>query len=347
MKTKILKFSIYLLTIVTLFVACNDDDDDTIPFVERDRAEQQLDDNDSIVNYLSTHYYNSDFFETGVDHKYTDIIITELLPGEDVPSGNTLLFEDVETFMTVYLDTDYQYYILRLNQGGGDAPKFTDGVRVRYEGISVASEEVVDAVITPIALGLQGNGISTFGSIKAWQLVMPEFSSSFDFTTNNGSVDYTNFGLGMMFVPSGLAYFSGTNTGTNYDNLVFKFELLQFEEIDHDNDGIPSYVEDVNGNLEVEDDDTDINTIPNFIDIDDDGDEVLTINELIPTEYSVNTNIGEEEPVLGINEYEISRNEVSGIITINTVTIADSNDDGMPDYLDKTITINYNEDEDS
>ncbi len=347
MKIKILKFSIYLLTIVTVFVACKKDEDETIAFIEADRNLQQLADNDSIVNYLSTHYYNSDFFETGVNHKYTDIIITELQPGEEVPAGQTLLFEDVETFMIEYLETDYEYYILRLNQGGGDAPKFTDGVRVRYEGFSVASGEVFDGVITPIALNLQGNGINTSGTIKAWQLVMPEFSSSFDFTTNNGSVDYTNFGLGVMFVPSGLAYFSGSTTGSSYDNLVFKFELLQIEVIDHDRDGIPSYVEDVNGNLIVEDDDTDIDTIPNFIDIDDDGDEVLTINELIPTEYIIDTNIGEEEPVLVANEYEISRNEDSGIITINTVTVADSNDDGMPDYLDKTITINYNEDEDS
>ena len=191
------------------------------------------------------------------------------------------------------------------------------------------------------------NGFSTSGAIKAWQLVMPLFNSAQDFNLDNGSVNYNNYGLGVMFVPSGLAYFSGSTTGSSYDNLIFKFELLQVEVIDHDNDGLPSYVEDLDGNLIVEDDDTDENTFANFIDIDDDGDGVLTINELIPTTYTVDTNTGEEEPILASNEYERSRSENAGIIIINTVTIADDNGDGIPDYLDDTITINYNEDEDS
>jgi FKBP-type peptidyl-prolyl cis-trans isomerase FkpA len=344
MKFNTLKYSIYVLIVIFVCISCNDDDDDEFVLVpERDRAEQQLADNDSIVNYLSTHYYNSDFFQTGVDHKYTDIIITELEEGENVPAGHTLLFEDVETFTTEYVETDYEYYILRLNQGGGDAPKFTDFLRVRYEGTSVNTDEVFDMTVTPVDLLLQRDAFRS-GTIKAWQLVFPEFNASENFGFNNGAVDFTNFGLGVMFVPSGLAYFEGSNTGSSYDNLIFKFELFQFKTEDHDNDGIPSYVEDLNGNLIVEDDDTDNNTIPNFIDINDDGDEVLTINELIPTIYSVNTNIGEEEPVLAVNEYERSRSENAGVITINTVTIADDNEDGVPDYLDEAITINYNED---
>ena len=347
MKLKILKFSAYIFTVITLCIACNDDDDDTIPFVERDRTEQQMADKDSILNYLSTHYYNSSYFETGTNHKYDDIVITELPIGEGVPDGNTLLVEAVETFEIEYLETDYEYYVLRINQGAGDAPNFTDVIRARYEGFSVASGEVFDGVVTPIELRLQGNGFSTSGAIKAWQLIMPLFNSAIDFDLDNGSVNYNNYGLGVMFVPSGLAYFSSATTGASYDNLIFKFELLQTEVIDHDNDGIPSYVEDLDGNLIVEDDDTDENTFANFIDIDDDGDEVLTINELIPTQYIVDTNNGEEEPVLMADEFELNRSENAGIIIINTVTIADDNGDGVPDYLDETITINYNEDEDS
>ena len=64
---------------------------------------------------------------------------------------------------------------------------------------------------------------------------------------------------------------------------------------------------------------------------------------MIPTEYIVDTNLGEEEPVLGPNEFERSRSLTNGIITIKTVTIADSNNDDIPDYLDVNITINYNE----
>ena len=55
--------------------------------------------------------------------------------------------------------------------------------------------------------------------------------------------------------------------------------------------------------------------------------------------------MGEEEPVLGMDEFEISRSEVDGVITINTVTIVDSNNDGLADYLDDSIDIDYSEDD--
>ncbi|WP_067146347.1 hypothetical protein [Pseudotamlana agarivorans] len=46
-----------------------------------------------------------------------------------------------------------------------------------------------------------------------------------------------------------------------------------------DDDGIPSNLEDINGNGDLTDDDTDNDGIPNYLDSDDDGDNVLTINE--------------------------------------------------------------------
>ncbi|VAV83738.1 hypothetical protein MNBD_BACTEROID02-283 [hydrothermal vent metagenome] len=102
-------------------------------------------------------------------------------------------------------------------------------------------------------------------------------------------------------------------------------------------------MEDLDNNLNLSNDDTDGNNVPNFADPDDDGDGVLTINELEPMQYIVDTNIGEVEPILDPKEFEISRSEDAGVITINTVKIVDSNNDGLDDYLDDSITINYNE----
>ncbi|WP_400077887.1 FKBP-type peptidyl-prolyl cis-trans isomerase [Winogradskyella sp. R77965] len=342
---KISTFKLYLcvLAALTVFISCEEDDPIINDFVEEDRTEQQEKDNDSILDYLSSHYYNSSFFETGTDHKYTDIIISELPEGEDVPDGSTLLIDAVETHTTEFLEADYEYYILRINQGGGEAPKFTDLVRVRYEGSSVEDGDVFDSRITPLDLALVGNGINTFGTIRAWQLVMPSFNASTGFSLDNGVVNYNNFGLGVMFVPSGLAYFSGITTGSSYDNLIFKFEMLQYETVDDDGDGIPSYVEDLDANLSVFDDDSDEDEAPNFIDLDDDGDEVSTFNELEQTIYIVDTNMGESEPILDANEYEFSRITNAGIITITTVKALDTNSNGILDYLDEDITINYNE----
>ena len=105
---------------------------------------------------------------------------------------------------------------------------------------------------------------------------------------------------------------------------------------------IPDITEDLDNDINVDNDDTDEDQFPNYIDFDDDEDGVNTIDELMPTEYVINTNNGEEEPTLAVNEYEINRDTIDGVITINTVTIADSNEDGIPDYLDETISVNYN-----
>lgn len=314
MKLKSLKRVVYLMALVLVFISCGDDDGPTIDFEERDRTEQQIADQDSLMDYLSTHYYNSSIFESGTNHRIDDIVITELLEGEILPDGNTMLINAIETHYTTFQEADYEYYILRLNQGGGDAPKFTDRVRVRYEGFLEDTGDIFDAVATPIDLPMQGVGFSG-GVIRGWQIILPEFGTASSFITNDGIVEYDNYGLGMMFLPSGLAYFSGSQTNIpSYSNLIFKFELLQHQEDDHDFDGIPSHIEDYNGNLDISDDDTDGDEIPDYIDIDDDGDGVPTIFEDIDED--------------------------------GDPTNDDTDNDGIPNYLDEDST-ESNQDEES
>jgi len=267
-----------------------------------------------------------------------DLVITELAEGESVPADHTLLIDAVETKTSLYADVNYEFYILRINQGSGDSPHFVDKIRLNYSG-NLLDGEVFDSSITPVDFDL-------VSLIPGWSRVIPEFNVAGSYVDNgDGTVSYNDPGVGAMFIPSGLAYFSGGSNGIlPYNSLVFKFELYQTEVSDHDQDGIPSYLEDLNFNLNMSDDDTDENTIPNFADFDDDGDEVLTINELSPMVYLVDTNQGDLEPILVEGrEFEISRSEDDGVITINTVKIMDSNNDGLDDYLDINITINYNE----
>ena len=80
--------------------------------------------------------------------------------------------------------------------------------------------------------------------------------------------------------------------------------------IEDDNDGIPAELEDLNGNGNLDDDDTDGDGIPNYLDEDDDGDNVLTANE--SPNYSAQTGLGE---------------------ALNTDAEFE-NGDAIPDYLD-------------
>ncbi|MFV0566282.1 MAG: FKBP-type peptidyl-prolyl cis-trans isomerase [Flavobacteriaceae bacterium] len=310
---KIKNKALLILCLSLTIAACSKDDDNSSTTTIRDRAEQQIADNDSIVQYLETHYYNADGVTDALPNfnSLDDIVITELADGETVPDGHVLLKNAVETKTCVYADTDYTYYILRLNQGSGeDAPTFADNVLVNYEGSLLNTGVVFDSTVNPVMMDL-----TTL--VAGWRKVIPLFNVAGGYTENiDGTVSYTNPGLGVMFIPSGLGYFSASNPGASYAPLIFKFELLQTTQNDHDGDGVPSYLEDLNGDGEftvdydettdTTDDDTDDDGTPDYADSDDDGDGILTI-------------------------YEDLNND-------GDPTNDDSDGDGIPNYLDKDST---------
>ena len=276
------KTTLCILSLLAMFASCKKDDDGGgIQFVEADRTEQQVIDGDSLIGYLETHFYNSAYFLNPGDYSYDEIIITELPKDSDGnflpmpnPSVNTLLIDAVETKTTTYLDVDYVFYILKINEGGGESPNFSDDVLTNYSGF-MQDGEVFDNTV---------NAQSPFNLldlVQGWRLVMPSFKSSESFVVNgDGTLNYSNYGLGVMFLPSGLGYFGSPPGGINsYANIIFKFELYQTAIKDHDLDLIPSYLEDLNGNGNLFDDDTDGDNIPDYLDRDDDGDGTLTRNE--------------------------------------------------------------------
>ena len=135
----------------------------------------------------------------------------------------------------------------------------------------------------------------------------------------DGTSEINNRGIGVVFIPSGLAYFNNPPSASigAYDPLIFNLQLgLFIENTDNDNDGVPSILEDVNGNGDIFDDNSDndaereqglILGIPDFQDIDDDGDGVLTRTEISDADGNI------------ITPYP------------------DTDGDGTPDYLDPNI----------
>lgn len=300
---------LFLAVLIGLGIACSPDDDGFVPVPERDRTEQQLSDNDSLIGYLQTHYYNFGELQNIDNISINDIEIFELpkdqagnyLPLPD-PDNNRLLWGDANliTKTTRFQDVEYVYFILKLNQGQGEArPNFSDAVRIKYTG-NLQNEFVFDSAPNPVVFDLTN-------VIPGWNRVLPEFNVAESFSINpDGTVQYFNYGVGVMFLPSGLAYYATPPVGIMvYSNLIFKFELYQSEVLDHDNDGIPSYMEDLNGDFNLFNDDTDGDRIPNYLDPDDDGDGVPTRDEII-------------------------------ILEDGTIEFPDSNGNGIPDYLDPT-----------
>lgn len=324
-----------LLIIVLAFASCNKDDDETTVTPPRDRAEQQVLDNDSLVGYLETHYYNSSFFVGNSNPRMNDVIISELPTDSEGnylalpdPSNNTLLIDAVETKTTVHAETDYTYYILKINQGGGtDVPHFCDNIRVIYKG-NTQDEEVFDSTINPVVLDLTA-------LVSGWSRIFPEFNSADNFVLNDdGTVEFTDAGVGVMFLPSGLGYFSTGARGIDpYSNLIFRFEFYQTELNDHDNDNVPSYLEDINNDISLLNDDSDEDQFPDYVDVDDDGDGVLTkFEDLEPDTDLLVDSDGDGDPTNDIGDGDPTND--------------DSDGDGVPNYLDEDDDCSNEDDED-
>ena len=129
-----------------------------------------------------------------------------------------------------------------------------------------------------------------------------------------------------MFLPSGMGYYSSAAGAVPvYSNLIFKFKLLESEENDHDFDNVPSHLEDLDGNLDLTDDNTDDDPYADFVDSDDDNDGTLTIDEDLEPDSDLTVDRdGDGDPTNDIGDGDPTNDDTDG--------------DGIPNYLDTDNT---------
>ncbi|QLE00363.1 FKBP-type peptidyl-prolyl cis-trans isomerase [Galbibacter sp. BG1] len=303
-----LKYLVPVFIVACAFFACNNDDDRGDGFEERDVAEVEAEDDAEIQLYLQTHFYNyEEFASPSADFDYK--IVFDTIAGDN--ANKTPLIEQVTDTVVDFRDVPHTFYYLIARQGPKTNPKPQLGqqVLVRYEG-SYLDGEVFDESNVETSF-------SSLGVVVGYGDFLVKLRSASGFDENvDGTIKWNNdYGIGAVFLPSGLAYFSSPPPGTQiptYSPLIFKSDMLQFNDLDQDiiqtasgnissPDGIPSHMEDVDGNGDPRDDDTDEDGIPNYFDADDDGDGILT-------EF----------------EYDVDGDGIPD----------DSDGDGVPDYLD-------------
>ncbi len=244
-----------LLIIITIGIAifsCSKDNNTTSTF---DAAQQAIDDDATLVEYLQSHYLND----------ADDGIWT-------ITNGETPLMDEVVTQNITKNDIAYKLYYLKENEGVGEAPTRADSVLVTYTGMLLDST-VFDSRsnITWISLPLV---------IDGWNHVFPNFKGGAKVINPDESFYYENYGKGILFIPSGLAY--GNNVQSlipENSPLVFQITLQDVNQSDDDNDTVLSKNEDVDGDGDVRNDDTDGDGVADYLDVDDDNDGVLTKNE--------------------------------------------------------------------
>ncbi|WP_166926254.1 FKBP-type peptidyl-prolyl cis-trans isomerase [Flavobacterium poyangense] len=288
--TKIKYYFILLLAGVAI-VSCNKNDDNDVETVPlRDYNVQYKADTDSIMKYLKTNYIES----VSADF---DIKISK------IPAGGTQVsIWDQKVYplqeRKVYSNgVDYVVYYLSLRKGTGISPTNYDKISASYSGNTLNGKVFDTSHNVPRDFSLEPYLLGSV--IEGWSEIFPQFKMGTvtKATDGSGTIKYEDFGAGVMFLPSGLAYYgSGQTSIPAYSCLVFSFKLVGVQRLDHDFDGILDVDEDINGDGYLYDvrnttkypnppkewleDDTDKDGLADFIDVDDDGDGFSTFLEI-------------------------------------------------------------------
>ncbi len=295
------KFKYYFIlsiTTVSLFSCSKDEAVALTP--PRDYATQYATESADIEEYLKTYYIE----DTNPD------VLTKI---SKIPAGGTqtpiwnylnsasfpkLLLREV----TVH-DVKYKLYYIKLRDGVGQSPTSTDGVLTAYRGEYLSRTKVGDVSTLGSTFFEEVNNQQSFfdltGLAAKWGNYLPEFKTGIYGSNPDGTVSYSDYGSGVMIIPSALAYYAaGANAIPPYAPLVFSFKLYEIRRNDLDGDGILDVDEDIDGDGYMFNygnkidyptfpsdairyaDDTDRDGIPNYLDVDDDGDGISTRTEI-------------------------------------------------------------------
>ena len=268
LKKTLLKFYLFILP----FSACQKNEGSVVP---RDVQVQTIEDNEALVTYLQTHFYNYQDFENDPDNHKIEISLDSLT---EKNSDKIALWDQVVTKFVDTEDSDqniveHKLYYLIIKKGLGTMPSSVDSTFVSYKG-SLLNGDVFDDRDYPIWFDL-------VNVVRGFRESLPEFNEG-NFTINeDGTFDFDNYGKGLIFMPSALGYYSSANSNIPaYSPLIFSVNLHRVNHSDHDRDGVLSIKEDINGDGNPLNDDTDGDGLPNMNDFDDDGDGIPTFNEL-------------------------------------------------------------------
>lgn len=299
------KFKYYFILLLAgiATVSCNKSDDNDTPVEPlRDYQEQFNTDNANIEEYLNTNYITVTNNAGATEDQ--DVAIDSITDPTTQPSIMSYL--NSATFPKLLSkDVDlngitYKMYYLILREGTGTSPVSTDGVLAAYKGEYMTRVVKTDKAPTYLKttffeeVKFPQTTVDLYSAIVGWGETFPELKTGTSTTQSDGSIKYENFGAAVLFIPSGLGYYTGNASIPAYSPLIFSVKFFNYKRLDHDFDGVFDFQEDINGDRYLRDfrnttlypkkpanpDDTDLDGIPDFLDPDDDGDGFTTFFEI-------------------------------------------------------------------
>lgn len=343
----------FILTVasVSLFSCSKSDSASVEPL--RDYTVQYKADIADIKDYLEANTFTvTDAPGTPADQDINIEAITKPEQKSIYSYLNSPTFPSLRSKIVKLHGIEYTLYFLMLREGVGESPCSVDGVLTSYKGTYLYRKPAVSATEPSVVTAFPFEEVvfpqDFFNmytlAVKGWGETFPNFKAGTIGGVVNGVPQYNDFGAGVMFLPSGLAYYgSGSAAIPAYAPLIFSFKLYAIKRLDHDGDGILSYLED-NGDGYLRDmrnktdypgndinpDDTDKDGIPDFLDIDDDGDGIATKVEIKRPDIIVNG-------VVKSNGYY----PFNGAAEDDPLTKDIDERQGIPAYLKESKTFDY------
>jgi len=258
-----------LVVLIAFFASCHKDDNSVTP--PRDYGVQYNADKDTLETYLKNHYIAS----VDADYNIAFADITNTATQTSIWDQKVYPLQNKKVTSN---EVEYTVYYMVLREGVGQSPTRADNILVSYRGI------LTDKKITQFDYQPFPQAASSLATtIEGWQEIIPLFKTGTytDIPDNPNPAKYDDYGAGVMFLPSGLAYFNESPSGLvgAYACMIFNFKLYALEYTDLDSDGILNKDETVPG-VDIKDYDTDGDDIANYLDADDDGDNYPTLYEI-------------------------------------------------------------------
>lgn len=286
------KINFYLTTILCVIAlwSCTPDEDEKAP-PPKPFGEQYTKDLEAIETYLKKH----SFSVVEVDNRI-DVVIDTFIVGN--AEGKVSIWDNTQyplKWKMVKNDSrvsnlvngtstdtlEYKMYYFVINEGGGKATTRFDSTYVSYRGWRLDNKQF-DISNTPIWSSfprITPDEVTLISGFRRFSSLLKASESIA--VGSDGEVNFNNYGVGVVFLPSGLGYYNASQLNIPaYSPLVFTIRLHSVRDRDHDRDGILSKFENGNNEEDLYSVDTDNDNIPDFLDLDDDNDNVRTLLEI-------------------------------------------------------------------
>jgi FKBP-type peptidyl-prolyl cis-trans isomerase len=267
-----------LLSFVAILASCSKDDGPNIA-PPRDYATQYAAEKAQIEMFLKSHYL---IFDT--DYNVEMPVITNSatqISIWDHQEGSGQTDYTLTSKLCIVNGISYTVYYISFAEGVGDMPTKYDNVKVAYRGWRPDEVDATKAAKQFDYDPYPQNFLNLQGVIEGWQEIMPLFRAGvYNNVPSPNPADYTDYGAGVMFLPSDLGYYDGSRTNIPaYSPLFFSFKMYEVQTADTDNDGVPNKYETDSG-ISLDAYDTDGDGIANYLDPDDDNDGYSTRDEV-------------------------------------------------------------------